>query len=297
MPPQTPSITVWPHSANTGDRISRGELDVVDIAAGSAGTLNLPDDYDASTSPSAGVQQMIFAPGGPLAAPPARRALALCTPRDVLARNAGVPIVNARLNAAEEDAFGVAEAGAEGGRFTAADPDAAREALGGEPLRVRIGYQSPNPRMAAAVGVIAEACAPAGITVEDAATETTGPLTLRDNEIDVLLAGTGGAAGSGSTGASTMDAYTLHSGNGNNLSGYRNERVDGIIDALAVTSDPKEVARLLAEGAPMLWGDLPTLPLYRQQRTIVTSNDMYAVSGNPTRWGAGWNMDRWVLRR
>ncbi|MGV0686265.1 ABC transporter substrate-binding protein [Mycolicibacterium thermoresistibile] len=296
-PPQTPTITVWPHSADTGDRISRGELDVVDIAAGSAGTLNLPDDYDASTSPSAGVQQMIFAPGGPLAAPPARRALALCTPRDVLARNAGVPIVNARLNAAEEDAFGVAEAGAEGGRFTAADPDAAREALGGEPLRVRIGYQSPNPRMAAAVGVIAEACAPAGITVEDAATETTGPLTLRDNEIDVLLAGTGGAAGSGSTGASTMDAYTLHSGNGNNLSGYRNERVDGIIDALAVTSDPKEVARLLAEGAPMLWGDLPTLPLYRQQRTIVTSNDMYAVSGNPTRWGAGWNMDRWVLRR
>jgi peptide/nickel transport system substrate-binding protein len=240
---------------------------------------------------------MIFAPGGPLAAPPARRALALCTPRDVLARNAGVPIVNARLNAAEEDAFGVAEAGAEGGQFTAADPEAAREALGGEPLRVRIGYQSPNPRMAAAVGVIAEACAPAGITVEDAATETTGPLTLRDNEIDVLLAGTGGAAGSGSTGASTMDAYTLHSGNGNNLSGYRNERVDGIIDALAVTSDPKEVARLLAEGAPMLWGDLPTLPLYRQQRTIVTSNDMYAVSGNPTRWGAGWNMDRWVLRR
>src|SRR5690606_35387053 len=225
-PPQTPTITVWPHSADTGDRISRGELDVVDIAAGSAGTLNLPDDYDASTSPSAGVQQMIFAPGGPLAAPPARRALALCTPRDVLARNAGVPIVNARLNAAEEDAFGVAEAGAEGGQFTAADPDAAREALGGEPLRVRIGYQSPNPRMAAAVGVIAEACAPAGITVEDAATETTGPLTLRDNEIDVLLAGTGGAAGSGSTGASTMDAYTLHSGNGNNLSGYRNERVD-----------------------------------------------------------------------
>jgi peptide/nickel transport system substrate-binding protein len=22
---------------------------------------------------------------------------------------------------------------------------------------------------------------------------------------------------------------------------------------------------------------------------------MYAVSSNPTRWGAGWNMDRWVL--
>lgn len=296
-PPQTPTITVWPHAADIGDRISQGELDVVDIAAGSAGTLNLPDDYDTTSSASAGVQQLIFAPGGPLAAPPARRALALCTPRDVLARNAGAPLVNSRLNAADEDAFGVTEGGAEGGQFTAADPDAAREALDGEPLTVRIGYQSPNPRMAAVVGVIAEACAPAGITVRDASTETTGPLTLRNNEIDVLLAGTGGAAGAGSTGASALDAYTLHSGNGNNLSGYRNERVDGIIDGLAVSTDPKEVTRLLAEGAPMLWGDMPTLPLYRQQRTLVASNGMYGVSGNPTRWGAGWNMDRWELRR
>jgi peptide/nickel transport system substrate-binding protein len=28
----------------------------------------------------------------------------------------------------------------------------------------------------------------------------------------------------------------------------------------------------------------------------VTSTKMYAVSSNPTRWGAGWNMDRWVLK-
>jgi peptide/nickel transport system substrate-binding protein len=42
---------------------------------------------------------------------------------------------------------------------------------------------------------------------------------------------------------------------------------------------------------------MPTLPLYRQQRTLLTSTKMYAVSGNPTRWGAGWNMDRWKLNR
>ena len=94
-----------------------------------------------------------------------------------------------------------------------------------------------------------------------------------------------------------MDAYELRSGNGNNLSGYANERIDGIIDALAVTADPKELARLLGEGAPILWADMPTLPLYRQQRTLLTSKKMYAVSSNPTRWGAGWNMDRWELSR
>ena len=293
--PVTNKVTVWPRGADIQDRINQGAYDVVDIAAGSSGTLNLPDGYTRTDSASAGIEQLIFAPQGPLAGPPARRALALCTPRDMIAKNAEVPIANARLNPATEDAFGAAEGEVEAGQFAVANPDAARAAINGQPLTVRIGYQSPNARLAATVGAIAKACAPAGITVQDAASETTGPLTLRNSEIDVLVASTGGAAGSGSSGASAMDAYELHTGNGNNLSGYSNERIDGIIASMAVTSDPKELARLLGEGGTILWADMPTLPLYRQQRTLVTSKKMYAVSSNPTRWGAGWNMDRWVL--
>lgn len=190
-----------------------------------------------------------------------------------------------------------AENAAEGGRFSTSNPVAAREAIGGKPLTVRIGYQSPNARLAATVGAIAKACEPAGIAVEDAASDAIGPDSLRQNQIDVLLASTGGAAGSGSTGSSAMDAYDLFSGNGNNLSGYANEQVDGVIGALAVTSDPKEFARLLGEGAPVLWDDMPTLPLYRQQRTLLASTKMTAVNSSPTRWGAGWNMDRWALGR
>jgi peptide/nickel transport system substrate-binding protein len=294
--PVTKKVTVWPRGADIQDRINQGAYDVVDIAAGSSGTLNLPDDYTRTDSASAGIEQLIFAPQGPLAGPPARRALALCTPRDTIAKNAEVTIANARLNPATEDAFGAAEGEVESGQFTVANPDAARAAINGQPLTVRIGYQSPNARLAATVGAIAKACAPAGITVQDAASETIGPLTLRNSQIDVLIASTGGAAGSGSSGASAMDAYELHTGNGNNLSGYSNERIDGIIASMAVTSDPKELARLLGEGGTILWADMPTLPLYRQQRTLVTSKKMYAVSSNPTRWGAGWNMDRWVLK-
>jgi peptide/nickel transport system substrate-binding protein len=293
--PVTNKVTVWPRGADIQDRVNQGSYDVVDIATGSSGTLNLPDDYVRTDTPSAGIEQLIFAPQGPLAGPPARRALALCTPRDMIAKNAQVPIANARLNPATEDAFGAAEGAVEAGQFTVANPDAARAAINGQPLTVRIGYQSPNARLAATVGAIAKSCAPAGITVQDAASETTGPLTLRNSEIDVLIASTGGAAGSGSTGSSAMDAYDLHTGNGNNLSGYSNEQIDGIIASMAITSDPKELARLLGEGGPILWGDMPTLPLYRQQRTLLTSKKMYAVSSNPTRWGAGWNMDRWVL--
>lgn len=293
--PVTNKITVWPRGADIQDRVNEGAFDVVDIATGSSGTLNLPDDYVRTDSPSAGIEQLIFAPQGPLAGPPARRALALCTPRDMIARNAEVPIANARLNPATEDAISPAEVTVEAGQFTAANPDAARASINNQPMTVRMGYQSPNARLAATVGTIAKACAPAGITVQDAASETTGPLSLRNNEIDVLIASTGGAAGSGSTGASVMDAYDLHTANGNNLAGYSNERIDGIVAAMAVTTDPKEMARLLGEGGPVLWADMPTLPLYRQQRTLLTSKKMYAVDSNPTRWGAGWNMDRWEL--
>ncbi len=295
--PVTKRITVWPQTADIADRVSKRVIEVVDVATGSAGSLNTPDDYQSSESPSGGIEQLIFAPVGPLSETPARRAVALCTPRDIIARDAGVPVVNSRLNTAIDDAFDQAENVPEAGQFARADPDAARDALGGKPLTVRIGYRGPNTRLAAVVGAITGSCAPAGITVVEVAADSVGPLALRDGQIDVLLASTGGSTGSGSSGSSSVDAYELFSGNGNNLSGYHNDQIDGIISALAVTADPAEMVRLLGESAPVLWADMPTLPLYRQQRTLLSSKKTYGVAANPTRWGAGWNMDRWELQQ
>ena len=294
--PLTNRVTVWPRGVDVQDRINNGSFHVVDVATGSSGTLTTPDGYRRAEIPSGGIEQLIFAAAGPLSAPPARRALALCTPRDVIATNAETPIANARLNPVGDDAFSAVEASAEAAQFSVANPDAARTAIDGQPLTVRIGYQAPNPRLAATIAAITKSCAAAGITVEDVTSDVTGPQTLRDGQIDALLASTGGAAGSGSTGSSALDAYTLHTGNGNNLSGYSNPQIDGIISALAVTTDPKEQIRLLSDSAPILWGDVPTLPLYRQQRTLIASAKMFAVEASPTKWGAGWNMDRWVLR-
>ncbi|HWF29874.1 MAG TPA: ABC transporter substrate-binding protein [Mycobacterium sp.] len=295
--PITKRITVSPQAPDIQDRVNNRSVDVVDVAAGSSGTLATPDNYERSDSPSAGIEQLIFAAQGPLAQTKARRAFALCTPRDTIAHDAGVPIANSRLSPATEDAIAAADGAAEAGQFSKADPAAARGALGGAPLTVRIGYRGPNARLAVTVGEITKSCAAAGITVASPTLDTSGPQALKDGKIDVLLASTGGATGSGSTGSSAMDAYDLHTGNGNNLSGYANPQVDGIIGALAVSADPSERIRLLAESAPVLWGDMPTLPLCRQQRTLLKSKKMYAVSANPTRWGAGWNMDRWALMR
>ncbi|ETW21664.1 hypothetical protein MGAST_24505 [Mycobacterium gastri 'Wayne'] len=291
----TKRVTVWPQGADIQDRVNNRNVDVVDVAAGSSGALATPDNYQRIDSPSDGIEQLIFAPRGALADVRARRAVALCTPRDAIARDAGVAIANSRLSPATEDAVAEADGAAEASQFIKGDPAAARDALGGAPLSVRIGYRGPNARLAAIVGAIAKSCAPAAITVADVTLDTSGPQAMRDGKIDVLLASTGGATGSGSTGSSAMDAYDLHSGNGNNLSGYANPQIDNIIGALAVSADPAERVRLLAEAAPVLWAEMPTLPLCRQQRTLLMSKKMYAVSRNPTRWGAGWNMDRWAL--
>ena len=295
--PMTKRITVWPQKADIQDRVNNKSADVVDVAAGSSGALATPDNYRRTDSPSDGIEQLIFAPRGPLAAVPARRALASCTPRDVIARDAAAPIANARLHTTADDAIGQAENVAEAGQFIKSNPAAARVALGGKPLTVRIGYRGPNARLAAIVGAIAKGCGPAGITVSGVTSDSVGPQALKDGAVDVLLASTGGATGSGSTGSSGLDAYDLHTGNGNNLSGYSNGQIDGIISSLAVSADPADLVRLLAESAPVLWADMPTLPLYRQQRTLLSSKKTYAVGTNPSRWGAGWNMDRWVLVR
>jgi peptide/nickel transport system substrate-binding protein len=297
--PITKRITVWTQEADIQDRVNSRSVDVVDVAAGSSGSLATPDNFQRTDSPSAGIEQLIFSSQGPLALARERHALALCTPRDVIAHDAGVPIANSRLSPANEDAIALADGANDAGPFGKADPAAARDSLHGTPLTVRIGYQGPNARLAATVGTIAKSCAAAGVNVSgvalDPAKDPSGPQALRDGKIDVLLASTGGATGSGSTGSSALDAYDLHTGNGNNLSNYANPQIDGIIGGLAVSADPAERVRLLAEAAPVLWGDMPTLPLYRQQRTLLMSKKMYAVSRNPTRWGAGWNMDRWAL--
>ncbi|WP_418002130.1 ABC transporter substrate-binding protein [Mycobacterium sp. PDNC021] len=286
-------ITVSPRGADLASRIKSGKAEIVDVAAGVIGKDDVPASYTRKDSASDDIQQLIFAAQGALADPGARRAVALCTPRDAIAAAVGVPISNARLNTASDDSLAVAENVDASGQFAAADVDGARAAINGQPLTVRMGYRGPDARLASVVAAITKSCAAAGITVQEVASPTTGAQSLRANDIDVLLSGGGGAAGSGSSGSSVVDSYALHSGNGNDLSGYANERVDGVIAALAITTDPKEQARLLDEGATVLWGDVPTLPLYRQQRTLLVTNDMTLVRANPTRWGAGWNMDRW----
>ncbi len=67
-------------------------------------------------------------------------------------------LVAPRLNPAAEDSITAAENGGGAEQFVVANPGAARDAIGGRPLTVRLGYQTPNARLAAIAGTIAKAC-------------------------------------------------------------------------------------------------------------------------------------------
>ena len=174
--PVTAKVTVWPRGADIQDRVNTAPTTSSTSRPDRRARLNLPDDYVRTDTPSAGIEQLIFAPRARWPIRPRAARVALCTPRDVIARNAEVPIANSRLNPAAEDSITAAESAGRSRAVQRRQPATPRgRAINGRPLTVRIGYQSPNARLAATVGTIAKSCAAAGITVQDAASDSVGP--------------------------------------------------------------------------------------------------------------------------
>ena len=308
--PATSRIVVWPKSSDVSARIGDGSVEVVDVAAGSAPDLDL-GGFDVTEVPSRSVEQFVLSTSGLFENAAGRRAFAACLPREELASKFGI--------AAESDEAGAASggpvdtrvtapdslvhqsvAGAVGGRYETADTAAAADALadtGNTSATVRVGYLGPNPRRAEIVAAVAAACAPAGITVQDVASPEFTPTMLRDGQVDVVLAGTASAPGAAGTAAATTAMYALRSGIRSNFGDYSNGRVDQIVDQLAVDSSTATQLSLSTEAENILWSDVPTVPLFDQPRTVAFATGLQAGAVNPTRSGAGWNMDRWVLRR
>ncbi|MDV6279401.1 ABC transporter substrate-binding protein [Rhodococcus jostii] len=308
--PATSRIVVWPKSSDVSARIGDGSVEVVDVAAGSAPDLDL-GGFDVTEVPSRSVEQFVLSTSGLFENAAGRRAFAACLPREELASKFGI--------AAESDEAGAASggpvdtrvtapdslvhqsvAGAVGGRYETADTAAAADALadtGNTSATVRVGYLGPNPRRAEIVAAVAAACAPAGITVQDVASPEFTPTMLRDGQVDVVLAGTASAPGAAGTAAATTAMYALRSGIRSNFGDYSNGRVDQIVDQLAVDSSTATQLSLSTEAENILWSDVPTVPLFDQPRTVAFATGLQAGAVNPTGSGAGWNMDRWVLRR
>ncbi|UYP20699.1 ABC transporter substrate-binding protein [Rhodococcus sp. Z13] len=304
--PATDRIVIWPRGTEAATASGDGRIHVVDVAEGSLGyTPDLGDGAENTTVVSRNLEQLVLSTRGVFENPAARRAFALCVPRDRLfdefgaaGEDGGVTgPVSSRLLPPDSPLYPQTAETAE--RYAHADVDAARserEASGQDRMEVRIGYLGPDDRRSRIVALIAESCRESGIEVVDAGSDTFTPSRLADGEVDALLAGTATAAGAGGT-ADMEDARgALHSGTGSNVGGYADGRVDELLDGLLVAKDNASVAGQAVEAERILWDQVPTIPLLAQPRTIGFAPGLHAGVVNPTTAGAGWNMDRWILR-
>lgn len=306
--PATGRIVVYPKPADLAARVEDGSAAVVDIGTGSLPELNL-DAYSVQQLPSRGIEQLVLNTGGVFESAAARRAFALCVPRQALfdrlgrvaeAPEAGLGSGPSNSRTLQQDSLYYSAVTGAAGQFAAGDVDGAEAALadaGKDGMVVRIGYLAPDARRAQTVTMIADACRAAGITVEDASTPDFTPAQLRDGAVDAVLGGPGGAPGP----AGSLDGIAaiggLRSGSGLNIGQFRNGRYDSITDQLAAENDSTAQLNLLTEAENLLWAQLPSIPLFATPRTIAFAGGLDNGIAGPTRAGSGWNMDQWVLQR
>lgn len=303
--PGTDRIVVWPRGTEMAAAADGGQIQVVDVGAGSMSDAHqVVGAVESATVVSRNLEQIVFATRGVFENPAARRAFALCVPRTQLYDELGASgegsgfatgPVSSRLLPTDSPLYPQTAGPAE--RYLQPDLEAARgerSASGQERMEVRIGYLGPDDRRARTVELIAASCREAGIDVVDAGSDSFVPSRL-GTDVDAVLAGTAAAAGSGGTADMNLARAALHSGTGSNIGGFANGRIDEILDALLVAGDQQAVSGLVGDGERILWEEMPTLPLFVQPRSIGFASGLVAGVANPTTAGSGWNMDRWIL--
>ncbi|WP_405498493.1 ABC transporter substrate-binding protein [Nocardia sp. NBC_00511] len=305
--PRTPRIVVWDRHSDLKSKVSDKSVGVLDVGAGSLGDLPL-NGFTKENVPGRGVEQLVLSTDGVFGAAGARRAFALCVPRQALFDKFGHPGIDAKagldagvLNSrtVQQDSIYYPSIMGAGDKYKGGDATAtgAASSSGLQNQTVRIGYVKPDERRAAMVGAIADACKAAGITVVDAGAPDFTASQLSDGKVDAVLAGTAAMPGPSGSMAATDAIAALRTGSGLNFNRYGNGRYDAISDQLAAEDNSATVLNLLNEQENLLWSDMPSIPLFAGSRTVAFGDGMEDGIASPTKAGAGWNMDRWVLKR
>ncbi|AYF74359.1 peptide-binding protein [Nocardia yunnanensis] len=305
--PRTPRIVVWDRHSGLKAKVSDKSIGVLDVGAGSLGDVGL-GGFQQQNLPGRGVEQLTLATGGVFGSLDARRAFALCVPRQGLFDKFGHPGYDVKLGlgagllnsrTVQQDSVYYQSISGAGDKYKGGDATASQAASssGLQNQTVRIGYVQPDERRAAMVAAIADACKASGITVIDAGAPDFTAAQLSDGKVDAVLGGTAGMPGPSGTLAATDAIAALRTGAGLNFGHYGNGRYDAIADQLAAEDNSVTVLNLLNEQENLLWSDMPSIPLFAAPRTIGFGDGMENGIASPTRAGAGWNMDRWVLKR
>ncbi|WP_374726702.1 ABC transporter substrate-binding protein [Nocardia kruczakiae] len=306
--PATPRIVVWPKNADLKKKISDNSVEVVDIGAGSVKDLSL-NKFSVNQEPGRGAEQLVLSTAGVFASADARRAFALCVPRQALFDTLGHPGFDSKsdlgsgpLNSRTVQADSVYYPAITGpaDKYRAGDAPGAQRALAAAGVAnptIRIGYRSPDDRRARTVAMIGDACKAAGVTVVDAGAADFTPAELGAGKVDAVLGGTAAAVGPAGSLPGIEATAALRTGQGVNFGRFGNGRYDAIADQLAADDNSVTVLNLDTEAENLLWNEMPSIPLFNTPRTVAFGKGLENGVASPTKAGAGWNMDRWVLRR
>ncbi|MBH0774971.1 ABC transporter substrate-binding protein [Nocardia bovistercoris] len=305
---ETGRIVVFGRAADLKSKVADKAVSVLDIGAGSVRDLDL-GAFSVDTVPGRGAEQLVLSTGGVFGSVQARRAFALCVPRqelfDRLGKTPDAPssgLGSAPLNSrsVQQDSlfYGAVTGAADKYRSPDASGVTAQFASAGVPNpTVRIGYLGPDERRAATVAAVAAACKPAGVTVIDAGAADFSPAQLAEGKVDAVLGSTAAAPGPAGSLSAVAATGALRTGSGLNFGRFGNGRYDAITDQLAADDNSAAQLGLLTEAENLLWSEMPSIPLFATPRTIGFANGLRNGIAGATQGGSGWNMDRWVLKR
>ncbi|NKY89535.1 ABC transporter substrate-binding protein [Nocardia veterana] len=306
--PATPRIVVWPKTADLKKKVSDNSVEVVDIATGSVKDLSL-GGFSVNQLPGRGAEQLVLSAAGVFGSADARRAFALCVPRQALFDTLGHPgfdnksgLGSGPLNSrtVQADSLYYPVIGGPADKYRTGDPQAAQRALAAAGVAnptIRIGYRTPDDRRARTVEMIAASCKAAGVSVVDAGAADFEPAQLSTGKVDAVLGGTAAAVGPSGSLPGIEATAALRTGQGVNFGHFGNGRYDAISDQLAADDNSATVLSLDTEAENLLWNEMPSIPLFNTPRTVAFGKGLENGVASPTKAGVGWNMDRWVLRR
>ncbi|XNY99320.1 ABC transporter family substrate-binding protein [Micrococcus luteus] len=226
-----------------------------------------------------------------------REAFALCVPRQQIVDNLIKPInseaevMNLREVFPFQDNYDEVVEAAYPSELDEPNIEKAKElveASGESKPKVRIGYNSPNPRRTEIVSMIKSSCDEAGFEILDEGNANFFEEVLGAGDFDVAL-----FAWSGS-GQKASGRNIYHSTGAQNEMSYNNPKVDEAWDKLAGSLDEQAQLEQVKEIEKLLWEDYQAIPLFAHPGILGQAADLANVRDTAAQSGALWNVEQWV---
>lgn len=234
-----------------------------------------------------------------------RQAFAACVPRQQIVDNLIKPqdpsatTMDVRNLAPFQPGYKEAVTAAGGDKFNTVDVAKAKELLGGKKVKVRIGYNQPNPRRTQVVELIKASCDQAGFEVTDTGSEKffDDAGDLANGNFDIALFGWAGSSlVSGWPSTYTSPRKCTPALKGNNKGCYSSPAADKLLKEILKTTDRAQQLELTNQIEKILWDDLATIPLYSQPLLTAWNEKVTGVQQNPSQASVTWNMQQWAMQ-